>query len=120
MENLDNVIKEIVLYGAIGNQIIKDIDDLEKVKKAKEILEKEQIISKELEKRLIEDFGKYKEITNETTEEFKIIVELIQDLKSYWKTVDNINTLFYNAMQEIQEYNFVEGFKMNKKIRENL
>lgn len=116
----DETIKEVVLYRAIENEIIKNIDDLETVKKVKEKLEKEQIISKELEKNIIKKFGKYKDLSDETSEEFKVILELIQDLKMLWGTVDNISSLFYDAMQNIQEYNFIEGFKMNKKIRENI
>lgn len=116
----DETIKEVVLYGAIDEGVIKDLDDLEEVKKMKEPFNELQEKYKLLRKKIVINFANYKALNDETTEEYKEIIKLYEDIENIWHVLDNASSMIYEALQETQEYNFIEGFKMNKRIRENL
>lgn len=108
-----------VFYKLLDDKKFDDIDKFETVEKAHSFLDM-------LFKRYKRIFNNKELYYNEFVKDSGNI-EIIQDteielsnLKSQWQQVDKLRGLIDGAFFDIQEYYFMQGFKANTELREQL
>lgn len=115
--NENNILE--LFYKLLDDKKFDDIDKFETVEKAHSFLDmlfkryKRIFNNKELYyKEFVKDSGDIEEIQEKEME--------LSNLKIQWKQIDTLRGLIDGAFFDIQEFYFIQGFKANTELQEQL
>lgn len=115
--NENNILE--LFYKLLDDKKFDDIDKFETVEKAHSFLDmlfkryKRIFNNKELYyKEFVKDSGDIEEIQEKEME--------LSNLKIQWKQIDTLRGLIDRAFFDIQEYYFIQGYKANSELGEQL